>query len=161
MQRLIKFSPRMCPAVHHTDVARQLVVSLVPIRMQPAVESLQEGLRVLRFSCWLVLIQDNGLLRTAAGPVQPHPQGPSLAAMRQFPLYRTCWRRNAPVPSAPARSFHRRAAPTPYEAVRAAYRRPAAATSPKCSAASWPWSAGTASGPSAQIPAVTGTAGST
>ena len=50
--------------------------------------------------------------------------------------YRTCWWRNVPALSTPARSSRRRAAPAPYKAARAAYRRPAAATSPKCSAAS-------------------------
>ena len=48
------------------------MVALVSIRVQPAGKALQKVLCMLRFPCGLVLIQDNGLLRTAAGPVQPH-----------------------------------------------------------------------------------------
>ena len=48
------------------------MVALVPIRVQPAREAFQEGLRMLRFSGGPVLIQHNRLFRAAAGTVQPH-----------------------------------------------------------------------------------------
>ena len=59
----------MCPAAHHTDVPRQLMIPLVSVRVQPAREAFQESLRMLRFSGGLVLIQYNGLFRAAAGAV--------------------------------------------------------------------------------------------
>ena len=52
------------------DMLRQLVVALVPIRVQPAREAFQEGLRMLRFLGGLVLIQHNRLFRAAAGAVK-------------------------------------------------------------------------------------------
>lgn len=48
------------------------MIPLVSVRVQPAREALQETLGVLRFPCGLVLIQYNGLLRAAAGAVQPY-----------------------------------------------------------------------------------------
>ena len=71
-QCLVKFSPRMRPTAHHTDVTRQLMIPLVSVRVQPAREALQETIGVLRFPRGLVFIQHNGLFRAAAGAVQPH-----------------------------------------------------------------------------------------
>ena len=50
----------MCPAAHHTDVPRQLMIPLVSVRVQPAREAFQESRRMLRFSGGLVLMY-NGL----------------------------------------------------------------------------------------------------
>ena len=47
------------------------MIPLVSVRVQPARETLQETLGVLRFPRGLILIQHNGLFRAAAGAVQP------------------------------------------------------------------------------------------
>lgn len=72
LQRLVKLSPGVCPAAHHPDILRQLVVALVAVSVQPAGEILEEYLGVLRLPAGLVLIQDNGILSAAAGSVEPH-----------------------------------------------------------------------------------------
>ena len=59
------------------------MVSLIPIRVQLAVESLQEGLRMLRFSGGLVLIQHNRLFRAAAGTVKKLDESERRDAFRK------------------------------------------------------------------------------
>ena len=129
-QCLVKFSPRMCPAAHHTDVP-PAACGIPGIRPRAAIlRSLSEKPPHAPLFGWAGT-------RTVQWTV-------SRSRWCGTATCRTCWWRNVPVPSAPARSSRRRAAPAPYKAARAAYRRPAAAISPRCSAASWPWPAGTA-----------------
>ena len=71
-QCLIKFTSGMSCAAHHSDAFRQLVVSLVSICMKPAREPVQKFFRVFCFSVFLVLIQNDRMLSTATGAVQPH-----------------------------------------------------------------------------------------
>ena len=71
-QRFVKFSSGMCPAAHHPDVLRHLVIPLVSVYVQPAGEVLEESHRKLRLPAALVLAQHNGILSAAAGRVEPH-----------------------------------------------------------------------------------------
>ena len=72
VHRLVKFSPQVCPAANHPDLLRQPVVTGVPVRMEPACKAFEKLLGILRFSALLVFIQNDGVLRIPAGPVQPH-----------------------------------------------------------------------------------------
>lgn len=72
VQRFNELASRVCPAAYYTYALVQLVVAIVPIRVQPALEPLEELLRILCLAVRPVLIQYNLVLGVYARPVQPH-----------------------------------------------------------------------------------------
>lgn len=75
----------MNSAAHHPDVLRQLVITLVAVRVEPAKEVLKKSFCIHRLPGGLILIQHNGLFSAAACPVYRHLglAGRSPARLRQ------------------------------------------------------------------------------
>ena len=73
----------MRPTANYPDLLRQFMVALVAVCVQPAVETIEERFRILRFSVRLVIVENDRMCRVPTRLVQSNV---ALAGSR-FPVF--------------------------------------------------------------------------